>query len=117
MSQVAGALTPAADPATMQGPSRWNATGDGPTSMSMSSRTRDFEEAGPTGSSSPEVVAYPEGSLPLLVLSAWCGLIAGLLEVGATLLRRRVLDVNQLYKLSRHFVWLIPLGDLAIFLV
>jgi len=56
------------------------------------------------------------GSGSLLLLSAWCGLVSGLLEVGATCLRKRTVDVNQLYWSSRHFVWLVPLIDLAIFL-
>ena len=51
------------------------------------------------------------------MLSAWCGLVSGLLEVGVTILRKRTFDFNHLYWMSRHFVWLIPLVNLAIFLV
>jgi arylsulfatase A-like enzyme len=83
----------------------------------MTSRTAVFEEAGPTGSSSRDLAASPPGFLTLLVLSAWCGLVSGLLEVGVICIRKRTLDHNQLYWTSRHFVWLIPLLDLAIFLV
>jgi arylsulfatase A-like enzyme len=54
--------------------------------------------------------------LSLLLLSAWCGLVAGLLEVGTIVLRKRVFDPDQLYKMSRHFVWLIPLSNLCVFL-
>jgi arylsulfatase A-like enzyme len=52
----------------------------------------------------------------LWFLSAWCGLVAGLLEVGTIVLRKRVVDPNQFYKMSRHFVWLIPLSNLCVFL-
>jgi arylsulfatase A-like enzyme len=51
-----------------------------------------------------------------LALAAWCGLVAGLLEVGTIILRKHTYDYNQLYNLSRHFVWLTPLVNLAIFL-
>jgi arylsulfatase A-like enzyme len=61
------------------------------------------------GASRPELI-------PLLFLSAWCGLIAGLLEVGAIVLSKHTVDPNQLYGMSRHFVWLIPLTDLGVFL-
>ncbi len=52
-----------------------------------------------------------------LFLSAWCGLIAGLLEVGAIVVRRQVLDADHFYRMSRHFVWLTPLVNLALFLL
>jgi arylsulfatase A-like enzyme len=51
------------------------------------------------------------------MLSAWCGLFAGLLEVGATVARKRFVDVNQFYWTSRHFVWLVPLVNILIFLL
>ena len=52
----------------------------------------------------------------MLVLSAWCGLRPGLLEVGTIVVRKRTFDPNQLYEMSRHFVWLIPLTNLCLFL-
>ena len=52
----------------------------------------------------------------LLILSAWCGLVAGLFEVGTIVLRKQVLDSDHLYRMSRHFVWLIPLANLCVFL-
>jgi arylsulfatase A-like enzyme len=55
--------------------------------------------------------------MPFLALSAWCGLLSGLLEVGAIIVRTQVFDLNRLYWISRHFVWLIPLLNLVIFLV
>ena len=54
-------------------------------------------------------------SFPLLLLSAWCGLVAGLLEVGTIVVRKQVFDSDHLYRMSRHFVWLIPLTNLCIF--
>src|SRR5262245_43443462 len=74
------------------------------------------EETGRAGSARLDRGATRMGSFRLLILSAWCGLVAGLLEVGAIILRKRTLDFNQLYWTSRHFIWLIPLIDLAIFL-
>jgi arylsulfatase A-like enzyme len=51
-----------------------------------------------------------------LRVSAWCGLLSGLLEVGATVFRKHFIDFNQFYWKSRHFVWLVPLVNLMIFL-
>jgi arylsulfatase A-like enzyme len=53
----------------------------------------------------------------LLVLSAWCGIWAGLLEVGTIVLRKQMFDPDHLYRMSRHFVWLIPVADVGIFLL
>jgi len=46
----------------------------------------------------------------------WCGLVSGLLEVGTIVVRKRTFDPNHLYEMSRHFVWLIPLTNLCLFL-
>ncbi len=83
----------------------------------MISRTTAFEEAGAVGRT-PDRDASGDrsGSGSLLVVAAWCGLVSGLLEVGATVLRKQTVEVNQFYWTSRHFVWLVPLIDLAIFL-
>jgi arylsulfatase A-like enzyme len=54
--------------------------------------------------------------LRFLVLSAWCGLVAGLLEVGTIVLRKQMFDSNRLYGMSRHFTWLIPVTNLFVFL-
>ena len=56
------------------------------------------------------------GFLSLLLLSAWCGLVAGLLEVGTIVLRKHTVDPNRLYGLSRHFLWLIPVTYFCVFL-
>jgi arylsulfatase A-like enzyme len=57
------------------------------------------------------------GAWEALILSLWCGLVAGLLEVAVILLRKAVFDYNQLYWMSRHFLWLIPVVTTAIFAV
>ena len=62
-------------------------------------------------------VAKPLGLMSLLLLSAWCGLVAGLLEVGTIVIRKEAFDANHLYGMSRHFVWLIPVTNLGVFLV
>jgi hypothetical protein len=82
----------------------------------MIGRTAVSKKAGIVGASTPDQGIRPLGYVSLLLLSAWCGLIAGLLEVGTIVLRKRVVDPDQLYKMSRHFVWLIPLSNLCVFL-
>jgi arylsulfatase A-like enzyme len=56
------------------------------------------------------------GPVTLLALSAWCGLGAGLLEVGILVVRKRMFDRNHFYWMSRHFLWLTPLANLLVFL-
>jgi arylsulfatase A-like enzyme len=51
----------------------------------------------------------------LLLLSVWCGLVAGLLEVATIVVRKHSVDPNHLYGMSRHFVWLIPIINAAVF--
>src|SRR5690348_1360358 len=82
----------------------------------MISRTAVFKDAGTVGSSTPEPAKYRLRFPSLLLLSAWCGLVAGLLEVGTIVLRKQVFDPDHLYRMSRHFVWLIPLSNLGVFL-
>ena len=82
----------------------------------MISRTDVVTKAGTVGPSTPDLVANRLGFLSLLLLSAWCGLVAGLLEVGTIVLRKQLFDPDHLYKMSRHFVWLIPLSNLCVFL-
>jgi arylsulfatase A-like enzyme len=75
-----------------------------------------IKDAAMVGSSPPNLVANRLGIISCLLLSAWCGLVAGLLEVGTIVLRKQVFDSDHLYKMSRHFVWLIPLSNLCVFL-
>ena len=57
------------------------------------------------------------GPLGVWALSAWCGLAAGWLEVGTRVLCRSIDSTNRLYQMSRHFVWLVPLANLLLFVV
>ncbi len=83
----------------------------------MIRRTAVLMMAGLTNRAAPGLPRDRLDFFSLLVVSAWCGLVAGLLEVGAILLRKRLLDYDQFYRMSRHFVWLIPLANLVLFLV
>jgi arylsulfatase A-like enzyme len=80
------------------------------------SQTAVAEKAGLAESSSAEFGARMPGPIPLLVLASWCGLVCGLLEVGTIVVRKQALDSNQLYGMSRHFIWLIPITNLIVFL-
>jgi len=81
----------------------------------MISRTAIFEDAGRAGTSLPDLATRRLGLIPLLLWSTWCGLVAGLLEVSAIVVRKQVFDPNHLYGMSRHFVWLIPVTNLVVF--
>jgi arylsulfatase A-like enzyme len=82
----------------------------------MSIRTTVFGAVGPAGSASPGLASHQLGPGTLLTLSAWCGLVSGLLEVGTIILRKQTFDSNHLYGMSHHFLWLIPATNLGIFL-
>src|SRR6476620_11536024 len=55
--------------------------------------------------------------ISVLLLSAWCGMVAGILEVSMIVIRKEAFDSNHLYGMSRHFVWLIPVTNLGVCLV
>jgi arylsulfatase A-like enzyme len=82
----------------------------------MLGRIAAFDHAGATGSRPPGPEAKPLGLLAILLLSAWSGLVAGLLEVGTIVVRKEAFDANHLYGISRHFVWLIPLTNAGVFM-
>jgi arylsulfatase A-like enzyme len=82
----------------------------------MSIRTPISDAASPAGAASAGRAADRLGLRTLLALSAWCGLVSGLLEVGTIILRKHTFDPNHLYGMSRHFVWLIPVTNLGLFL-
>jgi hypothetical protein len=82
----------------------------------MISPTTVFKDLGTAGKSSLETVTRPPGIASLLLLSAWCGLIAGLLEVVTIVIRKRLFDSIHLYGMSRHFVWMIPVANVCVFL-
>jgi arylsulfatase A-like enzyme len=56
------------------------------------------------------------GAWELLALAACCGLIAGWLEVGMRVVCKSLIGTNRLYMMTRHFVWLVPLSNLLLFL-
>jgi arylsulfatase A-like enzyme len=68
------------------------------------------------GASAGDPARGRAGRFPTLVLSAWCGLVSGLLEVGTIVVRKRTVDPNHLYEMTRHFVLLIPLTNACLFL-
>ena len=82
----------------------------------MISRTAAFMEAGATGWHTPNRTNKRLRPISIVFVSAWCGLVAGLLEVGTIVLRKQVFDPDHFYNMSRHFVWLIPLTNLGVFL-
>ncbi len=71
-----------------------------------------MSSSGPAGVWAPRRLLGP---LDVLMLSAWCGLAAGLLEVGTRVLCRSIDPTNRLYLMSRHFVWLAPISNLMLF--
>jgi arylsulfatase A-like enzyme len=82
----------------------------------MIDRTADPSETGTVDSSPPDPAANRWGLVSLFCLSACCGLVAGIFEVGTIVLRKQVFDPNQLYAMTRHFPWLIPVTNLCLFL-
>ena len=85
--------------------------------MKMLGRAQIFPEPSTASSTEPILAAGRLRPHHVLILSLWCGLIAGPLEVAAIVLRKHTVDLNQFYWMSRHFVWLIPLTNLLIFLI
>jgi hypothetical protein len=81
----------------------------------MFRRTAVVSKVGTVDSSTVDLGRSRLTIVLFLVLSAWCGLVAGLFEVGTIVLRKQMLDSDHLYRMSRHFVWLIPLSNLCVF--
>ncbi len=75
-----------------------------------------LEEAGMTGCAAPEAGEKQPRFIAFVLFAAWCGLVAGLLEVGAIVVNRQAIDANHFYGMSRHFVWLIPVTNVCVFL-
>jgi arylsulfatase A-like enzyme len=82
--------------------------------MPMIRRNTAAPRAETDGAAAASGAAKQAGIFSLLILSAWCGLIAGLLEVTTIVLRKTAFDEDQLYKISRHFVWIIPVSNLCV---
>jgi arylsulfatase A-like enzyme len=81
----------------------------------MASSNRTQQSVSVPGAAPAPATPRRLGPLDVLVLSLWCGLAAGLLEVAARVLSRSVDTPYRLYNLSRHFVWLVPISDLLLF--
>ena len=56
------------------------------------------------------------GPVDVLMFAAWCGLAAGELEVVVRFARRALSTTDRMYLMTRHFVWLVPLVNLSLFL-
>ncbi len=56
------------------------------------------------------------GVATILVLAAWIGLIAGFLDLGLMMIKRRVIE-EDFYRLGGDFPWLIPSGVAVLVLV
>ena len=81
-----------------------------------SSRLVDPSTGSEIGSTDPVPPTFRPTLPAIIALSAWCGLVAGLLEVGAILLRKHLFDADRALRLSHHFAWLIPVANLCIFI-
>ena len=81
-----------------------------------SSTPVDTSSGSPIGSTDPGPPTFRPTLQAIIAVSAWCGLVAGLLEVGAILLRKHLFDADRALRLSHHFVWLIPVANLCIFI-
>ena len=68
------------------------------------------------GRSRSSAAAMRLGPGDVLILSAWCGLAAGELEVAARFVNRALSSTHRLFMMTRHFVWLVPLVNLVLFL-
>ena len=66
------------------------------------------KEATPVGQ-----VAGQLGPFAVLAFSVWCGLAAGVLEVATRILAAH-LGNDGILRITRHFVWMIPLADLVL---
>ena len=74
-------------------------------------------QSAPSGPLPLELSLQRVSSVALLVLSGWCGLISGLFEVASIVVHKELIGPNHFYAMSRHFVWLIPLINLGLFLI
>ena len=82
----------------------------------MTSRSADLDHAGANESILSTDVAKRPGLFSSLILAAGCGLVADMLEVGTIVVRKTAFDANHLYGMSRHFVWLVPVANVCVFL-
>ena len=76
----------------------------------LAGRQNDLARSAPTPTATPRL-----GSLDVFLLSAWCGLAAGCLEVATRVFCKKMGVAQPLYLMSRHFLWLGPLSNLLLF--
>jgi arylsulfatase A-like enzyme len=80
----------------------------------MIGATTPREETETVRSSVPDLRASRLRPARIVILSVWCGLVAGPLEVAALIFYKTFFALDRLYMMSRHFVWLIPATDFLI---
>ena len=67
------------------------------------------------GKTAPTKAAAPRlSAVDVAMLSAWCGLAGGLLEVGTRVVCKMA-PGHRMYGMSRHFIWMVPLSSLLLF--
>ncbi len=54
---------------------------------------------------------------PTLVLAAWFGLVGGSFDLAMIVLRRDAFHTSPYYEQGRHFLWTVPVANLALLLV
>jgi arylsulfatase A-like enzyme len=82
--------------------------------MPMSNGAAVVEEIVTAGAPAPCLEPPRLRPRHVFIVSVWCSLVAGLLEVGVIVLRTHTIGPNHFYWMSRQFVWLIPLTNLLI---
>jgi hypothetical protein len=92
-------------------------TADGYGAKPMTSRMSGYNEPGAISSTSDNRATRRLRFSSILVLSAWCGIVAGLLETGITILRKRCIDLSHANGVSVHFVWLVPSVNIVLFVL
>ena len=71
---------------------------------------------GPSKPAPGAPAVWRPGAWEVIALSAWFGLVAGLLEVLTKITCVVIGRFGGLYQMSRHFFWLIPITNLLVFI-
>jgi arylsulfatase A-like enzyme len=82
-------------------------------SVLVSSKDASERQQGAPSRIGPPTFVSPQ---QVLLVALWCGLVAGLLEIGMIVLKAHTFGRDRFYQMSRDFVWMIPLGNLMLFL-
>jgi arylsulfatase A-like enzyme len=78
-------------------------------------QARSRETEGPIDPPASLASLPTQNRLPVLLLASWFGLAAGLLELVLLVFRVKVFEKGVFLK-SSHFLWMIPVADLGLFL-